>query len=79
MTHALCNAHHIRELQGIIDQDKKEWAKELIELLQEMNKKVNENSNSSLSKDETNQYRQKYDKNLEKAQKESPPPDCSFY
>jgi len=30
ITHALCNAHHIRELQGIIDQDKKEWAKELI-------------------------------------------------
>jgi len=77
MTHALCNAHHIRELQGIIDQDKKEWAKELIELLQEMNKKVNENSNSSLSKDETNQYRQKYDEILEKAQKESPPPDES--
>ena len=77
MTHALCNAHHIRELQGIIDQDKKEWAKELIELLQEMNKKVNESSNSALSKDETNKYRQKYDEILEKAQKESPPPDES--
>ena len=77
MTHALCNAHHIRELQRVIDHDKKEWAKEFIELLKNMNKKVDESSTNILSKDKTDEYRQKYDEVLEKAQKESPPPDES--
>jgi len=77
MTHALCNAHHIRELQRIIDHDKKEWAKEIIELLKEMNNQVHESPNSALSKDKTKEYQQKYDDILEKAQKESPPPDES--
>jgi len=75
MTHALCNAHHIRELQRVIDHDKKEWAKKTVDLLKEMNNKVHESPNSALSKAKTNEYRQKYDDILEKAQKESPPPD----
>lgn len=77
MTHALCNAHHIRELQGIIDHDQKAWAKELMALLQEMNTKVNESANRTLSKAQVKHYRQTYDAILEKAQKESPPPDES--
>jgi transposase len=31
--HVLCNAHLLRELQGIYDQTKEEWAQEMIELL----------------------------------------------
>jgi transposase len=77
ITHALCNAHHIRELQRAVDHDKKEWAKEMIDLLKEMNKKVHESPNSALSTKETQEYQQKYDDILEKAQKESPPPDES--
>jgi transposase len=77
ITHALCNAHHIRELQRAVDHDKKEWAKEMINLLKEMNKKVHESPNSALSTKETQEYQQKYDDILEKAQKESPPPDES--
>jgi len=75
MTHALCNAHHLRELQRVVEQDKKEWAKKVIDLLKEMNNKVHESSTNALSKEKTNQYRQKYDSLLEEAQKESPPPD----
>jgi len=75
MTHALCNAHHIRELQRVIDHDKKEWAKKTVDLLKEMNEKVHESLNSALSKEKTNEYRQKYDDILQEAQKESPPPD----
>jgi len=77
ITHALCNAHHIRELQRVVDQDKKEWAKKLIDLLKEMNNSVHESPNNALSKEETEQYRQKYDTLLQEAQKESPPPDES--
>lgn len=77
ITHALCNAHHIRELQRAVDHDKKEWAKEMMDLLAEMNKKVHESPNSALSKEKTQEYQQKYDDLCEKAQKESPPPDES--
>lgn len=75
MTHALCNAHHIRELQRVVEQDKKEWASKIIVLLKEMNNEVHQSPNSALSKAKTNQYRQKYDDILQEAQKESPPPD----
>ena len=77
MTHALCNAHHIRELQRVVDQDKKEWAKEMIDLLKEMNNRVHESPNRALSTNSIQEYQQKYDDILEKAQKESPPPDES--
>ncbi|WP_246334234.1 IS66 family transposase, partial [Fontibacillus panacisegetis] len=33
--HALCNAHLLRECQGIIENDKHQWAKEMKTLLQE--------------------------------------------
>jgi transposase len=77
ITHALCNAHHIRELQRVVEQDKKAWASNMIELLKEMNNEVHQSPNSALSKNKTNAYRQKYDTILQEAQKESPPPDES--
>jgi transposase len=33
--HALCNAHLLRECQGIAEHDGHEWAMQMIELLQE--------------------------------------------
>ncbi len=56
---------------------KKSEQKKVIDLLKEMNNKVHENPNNALSKEETEQYRQKYDTLLQEAQKESPPPDES--
>jgi transposase len=38
-THALCNAHHLRELNAIIEFDKESWANELKQLLLEALKK----------------------------------------
>ena len=37
--HALCNAHHIRELQWVIDFKKQKWAKQMQSLLTRINKK----------------------------------------
>jgi len=34
--HALCNAHHLRELQALIDYEKEAWAKKMRKLLQFM-------------------------------------------
>jgi transposase len=38
-THALCNAHHLRELQSAIE-DGQSWAKRMTDLLLELNKQV---------------------------------------
>ena len=39
-THSFCNAHHLRELQGIMDHEKLSWAKDLHTLLLRINKEV---------------------------------------
>ena len=38
--HALCNAHHLRELKALIDIDNEQWAKQMSDLLLEANKAV---------------------------------------
>jgi transposase len=40
VTHVLCNAHHIRELKRVIEDDGHEWAKELLQLLVDLNNAV---------------------------------------
>jgi transposase len=39
--HALCNAHHLRELKALIDIEKERWAKNMFRLLLKANKAVN--------------------------------------
>jgi transposase len=38
--HALCNAHHLRELKALIDIDNEQWAKQMSDLLLEANEAV---------------------------------------
>src|ERR1700677_5064426 len=40
--HALCNAHHLRELQALIEIEKEPWAGVMHELLRAANKQVRE-------------------------------------
>lgn len=73
-THALCNAHHVRELTRAWEQDGQHWAKRLRKLLEKINRAVND-AGGKLSTSESKKYRQKYREILKEAEKESPPPD----
>ena len=45
--HALCNAHHLRELESAFEQDKQQWADKMSELLKEINKAVLDGRNTT--------------------------------
>ena len=75
-THSLCNAHHLRELTRVWEQDNQKWAKRMKELLEEMNNAVNDAS-GLLESVESKKYRHKYRAILKKAEVECPPPDES--
>ncbi|MCK5370879.1 MAG: IS66 family transposase [Cyclobacteriaceae bacterium] len=72
--HSLCNAHHLRELIRVWEQDKQKWAKRMKELLEEMNNAVND-AGGLLGSIESKKYRYKYRAILKKAEAECPPPD----
>jgi len=74
--HALCNAHHLRELTRAHEQDEQEWAGKMKTLLEEFNIAVN-NAGGSLDKAVANNNRKRYRELLEEAELECPPPDES--
>jgi transposase len=56
--HGLCNAHHIRELQWVIDNHAQyTWAKSMQDLLLEINETVNKTEKNCLDKVEADVYR----------------------
>ncbi|GJQ24508.1 MAG: hypothetical protein HBSAPP01_22980 [Candidatus Brocadia sapporoensis] len=72
-THALCNAHHLRELEGVWEEDKKQqWANEMKALLEEINRAVKD-AGGLLESSESEKYRKRYRTILENAEAESPP------
>jgi transposase len=74
-THALCNAHHLRELEGVWEGDnKQQWAKSMKALLEEINRAVRD-AGGLLEAVESEKYRQRYRAILQNAEAESPPPD----
>jgi len=74
--HALCNAHHLRELERAWEQDKQEWARDIRDLLLQINKAVDD-AGGQLPAADSMKYMQQYLDLLEKAKKECPPPDES--
>jgi len=73
-SHALCNAHHLRELELAWEQDNQQWAKSMQELLLEMNKAV-DLKGGKVSLIKAALFRKKYDEILTDAQQECPLPD----
>ena len=72
-THALCNAHHIRELTCAFEQDKQQWAKKMIGLLEEINVQTSE-AGGVLDPKKQKSYRCKYRKIIEDGEIECPLP-----
>jgi len=72
-SHALCNAHHVRELSCAHEQDEQAWAGKMKTLLEQMNHAVHDGG-GSLGKDKTRRYRLRYRTLLKQAQIECPAP-----
>ena len=72
--HSLCNAHHERELTFAAEQDNQSWAKDLRDLLLQINNEVNSNTNGMLDKNIAIEYRNKYREILKAGDKECPAP-----
>jgi transposase len=73
-THALCNAHHLRELTFAWEQDGQQWAKKIKELLETINKDVIIHA-GVLDAVESKKYRKKYKNFIKQAQVECPEPE----
>lgn len=72
--HALCHAHHLRELQAVIERHPEhQWASSMHALLLEMNGAVHA-AGGALSQEQADAYRERYRKVLALGDGESPPP-----
>ena len=74
VSHALCNAHHLRELERAWEQDKQQWAKKMAELLKEINNATYD-AGGHLDAIASEVYRSRYRALLEEAERECPAPD----
>jgi transposase len=72
-THALCNAHHVRELRWAEEQEHQSWAKKMKELLLDINNKVNR-AGGVLNKNSALNYRHEYRSILKAGECECPAP-----
>ena len=72
-THALCNAHHVRELTRAFEQDGQQWAQDLKKLLLKINSKLI-NAGGALDAMNAHKYRLEYRKILKQGEIECPEP-----
>jgi len=72
--HALCNAHHLRELTYVEEQDQQGWAKQMRELLLNIEQAVKAQG-GALPEPQVIRYTEQYRALLEQAEWECPPPD----
>lgn len=74
--HALCNAHHLRELQFIAEQYKQAWAEKMIQLLLDIKAEVDTAApgQMSLAPDRLIHFEQRYDSLIAQGLQLNPPP-----
>ena len=72
--HALCNAHHLRELEWSAIEDKQRWAKNIKNFLIKLSEKVNV-AGGALDEKRSNYYHKRYCFLLKETEKECPPPE----
>lgn len=75
--HALCNAHHLRELQFILEQYQQPWAHNMAQLLLDIKAEVDAAppEHLSLPPKRLTHFEQRYDKLIAQGLKANPPPD----
>ncbi len=77
-THSFCNAHLLRELNGITQKDNRQWSKDIHDLLTNMNIAVHKAKNSNkdhLSAEQITKFTNSYEKICKSANIYYPPPD----
>lgn len=72
--HALCNAHHLRELERASEQDGQSWALKMQELLLEIHESVDK-AGAGLPEESAESFRQRYRAILTEGDQECPPPE----
>lgn len=72
--HALCNAHHLRELERAHEQDNQQWARQMQTLMQAILADVKAQGNV-LPTEQAEHYAQRYRALLKQAENECPAPD----
>lgn len=74
--HALCNAHHLRDLLFVVEQYKQSWAEDMIQLLMDIKAAVDAASPAQLSldSDQLAHFEQRYDELLSLGLEANPPP-----
>jgi len=72
--HALCNAHHLRELERAWEQDGQQWAQQMNILLKQINQAVHD-AGDCLDSTVSELYRKRYQNLLHEADSECPAPD----
>lgn len=75
--HAFCNAHHLRELQFIVDQYEQAWSEDMSKLLLDIKAEVEQAlaEQNCLPQDRIAYWEQRYDQILEIGFETNPPPD----
>jgi transposase len=74
--HALCNAHHLRELEAASTLGAQQWAQKMQELLLAM-KQAKEDAGGACPPEATEHWKGTYRELLREAEKECPPPAAS--
>ena len=75
--HGLCNAHHLRELTYLHEEEGQSWAKQMKDCLKDIKKMVDNarETTDHLSQDETTQFETLYQLILEAGCYQNPPPE----